>query len=81
MVKRWGGGSDDIVPHTGGETIYLTTKDHAWEVNFDHQYEIYENLTAVLELGYINLHLDSDTWTDHKTDDAWKAQVMFQYHF
>ena len=81
VVKRWGGGSDDIVPHTGGETIYLTTKDHAWEVNFDHQYEIYENLTAVLELGYINLHLDSDTWTDHKTDDAWKAQVMFQYHF
>ena len=65
-----------------GETMYLTDKDSAWEVNFDHQYQIYENLTAVLELGYINLHLDDDTWrNEHKTDDAWKAQVLFRYSF
>ena len=67
------------IPYAASQ--YLTTDDQAWEINFDHQYQIYENLTAVLELGYINLHLDSDTWTDHKTDDAWKAQVMFQYSF
>ena len=77
----WAGFEDPVLPCTGAESMYLTTKDHAWEVNFDHQYQIYENLTAVLELGYINLHLDSDTWTDHKTDDAWKAQMMFQYSF
>ncbi len=81
VVGKWGNGKDFLVPHTGGETLYLTTKDHAWEVNFDHQYQVYDNLTAVLELGYINLHLDDDTWQDHKTDDAWKAQVLFQYRF
>ncbi len=75
------GGTDFLAPHIAAENIYLTTKDHVWEVNFDHQYKIYENLTAVLELGYINLHLDSDTWTEHKTDDAWKAQVIFRYQF
>lgn len=65
--------------------VYMTTKDSAIEVNFDHTYQIYENLTAVLELGYINLDLDTKTWrnTDsgHKTDDAWKAQVMLNYSF
>ena len=80
VIKKRGGNDDDI-PYTGAESVYLTTKDYAWEVNFDHQYKIYENLTAVLELGYINLHLDDDTWTDHKTDDAWKAQVLFRYEF
>ena len=80
VIKKRGGNDDDM-PYTGGETLYLTTKDYAWEVNFDHQYKIYENLTAALELGYINLHLDSDTWTEHKTDDAWKAQVLFRYEF
>ena len=62
------------------DNLYLTTGDAAWEVNFDHQYKIYENLTAYLELGYINLdlirnHFQSDT------DDAWKAQVGFKYEF
>ena len=74
-------GGADAIPHLSAENIYLTDKDRVWEVNFDHQYKIYENLTAVLELGYINLHLDDDTWTEHKTDDAWKAQVIFRYQF
>ena len=81
VIKKWGAGTDAFLPHTAAEQVYLTTKDHAWEVNFDHQYKIYENLTAVLELGYINLSLDDDTWTEHKTDDAWKAQVIFRYQF
>ena len=68
--------------------FYLTDKDHAFEVNFDHKYQIYENLAAVLELGYINMDLDRSTWKrnvstngHHKTDDAWKAQLSFQYKF
>ena len=28
-----------------GTGLYLTTKDHAWEVNFDTQYNIYKDLT------------------------------------
>lgn len=81
VIKKGGLGSDDLIPHFGAESVYLTDKDSAWEVNFDHQYQIYENLTAVLELGYINLNLDEDTWSEHKTDDAWKAQVLFRYSF
>ena len=74
------------------DDFYLTDKDHAFEINFDHEYQIYENLAAVLELGYVNMSLDKKTWkrrhdgTDwynygHKTDDAWKAQLSFQYKF
>jgi hypothetical protein len=65
-----------------GESIYMTDKDYAWEVNFDHEYQIYENLTAVVELGYINLHLNKGTWGQNiDTDNAWKAQLLFQYRF
>ncbi len=65
------------------DAFYLSTSDHAWEVNFDHTYQIYENLAAYLELGYIDLSLDKGVWGDdaRDTDDAWKAQVGFQYSF
>ena len=83
----------DLVRDFGGapfpyscDPLYLTTKDSVWEVNFDHQYEIYENLTAVLELGYLHLDADRDTWNGRGTgldesDDAWKAEVTFTYSF
>lgn len=68
---------------------YMTDKDHAFEVNFDHIYQIHDNLTAALALGWINLDLDKSTWkhtsldgkSGHKTDDAWKAEVAFKYSF
>ncbi len=70
------------------DDMYLTDKDSAWEVNFDHKYDIYENLTTYLELGYIRLDLDKDTWRDGKglskdarESDMWKAQLMFNYRF
>ena len=70
-----------------GESEYLTDKDYVLEVNFDHSYQIYENLLMVVELSWLRLHLDDDTWkysegkdyTD--TENAWKAQVNFQYSF
>ena len=62
------------------DNLYLTTGDAAWEVNFDHQYKIYENLTAYLELGYINLDLIKNHFQSD-SDDAWKAQVGFKYEF
>lgn len=67
------------------DAMYLTNKDHVWEVNFDHEYKIYENLTAILELGYLNLKADKGVWGSgngsDKHDDAWKAEVSFQYKF
>ena len=67
-----------------GESVYMTTDDWAFEVNFDHKYQIYENLAAIVELSYIHLDLDESTWSFndlHDTDDAWKAQLLFQYNF
>jgi hypothetical protein len=79
---------EDVFPFPYGcDPLYLTTKDSVWEVNFDHQYAIYENLTAVLELGYLHLKADRGTWGDatnrglDETDDAWKAEITFTYSF
>lgn len=62
----------------------LTTKDSAWEVDFDTEYKIYENLTGILELGYVNLKLDKNirniTSDDYKSD-AWKVRTGFRYKF
>lgn len=80
VIRRLGGDVDDWLNITG-ESQYLTKKDYVFEVNFDHSYQIYENLLMVVELGWLRLHLDSDVWTDSDTTSAWKAQVNFQYAF
>ena len=88
LVKK--GGS--YVAFTGARDMYLTDKDSAIEVNFDHEYKIYEHLTALLELGYIHLRLDNDVWDSsanagrsnpdgHDSNNAWKAELQFQYKF
>ena len=81
VIKKGFGGSDDDMPYTGGEGQYLTTKDWALEVNFDHEYQIYENLTAIVELGYIHLKMDDDVWDETRNNNAWKAQLLFNYSF
>jgi hypothetical protein len=71
------------------DNLYLTTKDSVFEVNFDHQYKIYENLTAALELGWLHLKSDEDTWgpgsrtggEGKEGTNAWKAQVYLTYSF
>ena len=71
----------------GGDTlgsVYMTTKDQAWEVNFDSQYAIYENFTVALELGYIHLDLNEGVWGDvvnSSRKNAWKTGVNLQYTF
>lgn len=56
---------------------YLTTKDKAIEINFDTEYKVYENLTAVLELGAIIPDFENDDYD--KT--AWNAQLIMMYEF
>ena len=67
------------------DPLYLTTKDSVLEVNFDHVYSIYENLEACLELAWLQLRSDRDTWGGNpdlkKRDNAWKAQLNFKYSF
>jgi len=63
----------------------LTDEDSFIEVNFDTTYMIYENLAAIVELGYINMDRDDDTWKgtfrEDADDDAYKAAFYLKYDF
>lgn len=68
---------------------YLTTSDTGAEINLDSTYKVYENLSFVLELGYIHLWLDKDVWGGYQKTagdslnykDAWKATLNMIYSF
>jgi len=87
-----GTNDEDVVRRFGDlrfrahDPMYLTKKDSVWEVNFDHKYKIYENLTMAVELGWLRLNSDEDVWShasnnDKEHSNAWKAQVLFKYTF
>ncbi len=83
LENKVGISRSNLLPFNFGE-VFLTDKDHAWEVNFDHKYQIYENLALIAELGYIHLDLKKSTWNIDSQDyekDAWKASFLFQYSF
>jgi hypothetical protein len=71
------------------DNLYLTDKDSVFEINFDHTYKIYENLTAALELGWLHLNSDEETWDiqnlkggdGKESTSAWKAQLLFTFSF
>jgi len=62
---------------------YLTDEDSVMTVDFNTQYAIYENLSALVELGYINPDFDSDVYdnADDYDENAWKAAVGFSYSY
>ncbi|MDR2893551.1 MAG: outer membrane homotrimeric porin [Deltaproteobacteria bacterium] len=62
------------------EVLYLTTEDSVIEVNFNTNYQIYENLTAALELGYMYLNADSDL-NKNREESAYSAMMLFIYAF
>lgn len=67
-----------------GREVYLTTADKAWEVNFDTQYKIYQDLTLGVELGYINLDLDENVWgktVDDYRENNFRGAVTLKYAF
>ena len=99
-VAYWGGtNSPSMVKYMGSavawdETTakqdgpYLTTNDGLLEFNLVNSWQIYENLEANLELGYIINMMDKDTWDksyvsnrNWSKQDAWKAQLIFAYTF
>lgn len=67
-----------------GPMGYLTTTDTAWEVNLVNRYKIYENLEVGLELAYVRLNLDGDTWgeaADAQLKDNYRISCLFMYSF
>lgn len=68
---------------------YLTREDMGIEANLDSTYKIYENLTMLVELGYIHLWLQDSVWGKTSANgynslnykDAWKASINFIYSF
>ncbi|KAF5036369.1 hypothetical protein DSECCO2_575800 [anaerobic digester metagenome] len=88
VVYMTGTNDEDMVknasltsPVQSGNGLYMTDKDHAWEVNFDHFYKIYDNLDLMVEMGYIKADLDEDTWNNKEFDDAWKLGFNLKYSF
>ena len=76
----------------GGDGPYLTTNDGLLEFNLVNTWQAYENLSVNLELGYVANMIDKDTWKkagynngagngSFDKQDAWKAQLVFQYSF
>ena len=99
-VAYWGGtNSPSMVKYMGSAVAwddttaaqdgpYLTTNDGLLEFNLVNSWQIYENLEANLELGYIINMMDKDTWDksyvsdrNWSKQDAWKAQLIFAYSF
>lgn len=77
---------------SGGDGPYLTTNDGLLEFNLVNTWQAYENLSVNLELGYVANMMDKGTWKkagynngagngSFEKQDAWKAQVVFQYSF
>ena len=87
VIKRFGNINRGFMRYNVHDAMYLTKKDSIWEVNFDHKYKIYENLTMAVELGWLRLDSDEDTWgrvrssNNKEHSNAWKAQLMFKYTF
>lgn len=86
---------DGINP-TGAVGSYLTTNDWALEVDLDTDWKIYDNLHLIVEMAYIHMDFDKDTWSWNAPDghkygrlwrqhpdnpDAFKVGLNFHYTF
>lgn len=63
--------------------IYMTTKDYAFEIDLDTTWKIYDNLNAIIELGYVYLDMDSKVWGKgtYAEDYIWNAALTLEYKF
>jgi|GEM_PF-929326 len=60
----------------------MTTEDSAFEIDFNTTYSIYENLDALLEVGYAQMDMDSSVWgSDYLDDPAYKCVTGIKYSY
>lgn len=58
---------------------FLTTEDQAFEIDFNTNYQIYDELAAIVEFGYINMDLDKETWENYDADRAGKDDPALKF--
>ncbi|MDR1124786.1 MAG: outer membrane homotrimeric porin, partial [Deltaproteobacteria bacterium] len=68
---------------TLGSVVPLAYEDQAWEVGFDTYWQMYENLTVGLELGYIYLDATDKRDRDeiYNEDSVYSANLIFRFGF
>lgn len=74
-------GDKRALANTRRDFVLMTKGDHAIEVNFNHEYKIYENLILGVDMGYINMERCKEWGSEQKIDDAWAVSVGFKYKF
>ncbi|MDR2891897.1 MAG: outer membrane homotrimeric porin [Deltaproteobacteria bacterium] len=83
----WEGTNDDELLGAGKpgygvrDGLYLTTKDSVYELNVNSYYNMYDNLTVGLELGYMYLDVDSASDYADQNEDSYSAALVFRYGF
>ena len=63
--------------------ILLTTADHLWEVDFNHKYQMYENLAVFCEMGVIDITRSRGPWRapeNRSNDPSFNPAVMKLYN-
>jgi len=64
----------------------LTYNEYTMGINFDHQYNIYENLALILETGWAHGDFEKSVWgrrfvNASQNGDAWKFALGLKYRF
>jgi hypothetical protein len=64
----------------------LTTNEYVYGVSFDNQYNIYENLAAIVEAGWAHGYFEKGVWgrrlvNQAKNGDVWNVAFGLQYKF
>ncbi|WP_243363096.1 outer membrane homotrimeric porin [Fundidesulfovibrio terrae] len=63
----------------------LTTDEYVMGINFDNEYKIYENLSAVVETGWAHGQFQKSVWgrrfVNQTGTDPWKVAFGFTYKF
>ena len=78
FIQEKGYGGGDF-----GSYIPMAKEDQAWEVGFDTYWQMYENLTVGLELGYIHLDMSDKYGRDeyYDRDNVFSGNLIFRFGF
>ncbi len=58
---------------------FLTTDDQVFEVDFNTNYQIYDELAAIVEFGYVNADLKKSTWEAYDANRAGKDDPALKF--